>query len=86
MYTLVGTAHLLKFLKTQTYFVCFQVIWRKVESALPITRWTLKDTEYLENKQILKIHSVDWIHNGTYSCLVKNKLGIEKRRFELYVF
>lgn len=63
-----------------------KVLWRKFESSLPITQWTLKDTEYLENKQILKIHSVDWIHNGTYTCIVKNKLGIEKRRFELYVF
>ncbi|XP_060859495.1 hemicentin-1-like isoform X1 [Metopolophium dirhodum] len=63
-----------------------RVYWRKLESALPITPWTLKDTEYLEDKQVLKIHNIDWIHNGTYSCIVKNKLGSEKRRFELYVF
>jgi len=42
--------------------------------------------EFTENKQKLKIYAVDWIHNGTYCCIVKNKLGVEKRQFELIVF
>ncbi|XP_025417794.1 hemicentin-1-like isoform X3 [Sipha flava] len=63
-----------------------RILWRKMDSSLPITRWTLKDIEFLENKQKLTIHSVDWIHNGTYKCIVKNKFGIVKRRFDLLVF
>lgn len=60
--------------------------WRKIESTpLPITLWTLKSIEFLENKQKLKIQSVDWTHNGTYYCQVKNNLGIVKRHIELLV-
>jgi len=57
-----------------------------MESSVPITQWTLSNIEFTDRKLKLKIYSVDWIHNGTYSCIVKNKLGIERRRFELIVF
>lgn len=69
-----------------TELIVFQVIWRKTDSSLPITRWTLQTIEYKDNKQKLIIHSADWVHNGTYYCIVKNKLGMEKRNFELIVF
>lgn len=65
--------------------MCFKVFWRKDESILPITQWTLKGAELLENKQKLKIEHTNSIHNGTYSCTVSNKLGSDSRRFELLV-
>lgn len=52
---------------------------------MPVTYWTLKKIGFSNNKQTLKIYSVDWIHNGTYSCTVKNKLGDDKRNFEIHV-
>lgn len=52
---------------------------------MPVTYWTLKKIEFLNNKQKLKIHSTDWVHNGTFSCTIKNKLGNDTRNFKLIV-
>ncbi|VVC26961.1 Immunoglobulin subtype,Immunoglobulin-like domain,Immunoglobulin-like fold,von Willebrand factor [Cinara cedri] len=63
-----------------------KVVWKKKESVMPINQWTTSGVEFLENKQKLKIHSIDWVHNGTYSCYVRNDLGKLERNFELLVF
>lgn len=30
--------------------IVFQILWRKIDSQLPVTKWTMKNIKFLEDK------------------------------------
>ncbi|XP_050530211.1 leucine-rich repeats and immunoglobulin-like domains protein 2, partial [Daktulosphaira vitifoliae] len=63
-----------------------KIFWTRDGMVYPITIWTLKNVEFLNEKQQILIKEVNLSHEGIYKCVAKNRLGIEHRKFLLKVY